>query len=163
MRVLVHFRRLINFMEENDLLDKNDAQEVHAFSSVATPLVQAGLDLLKASWNRHSIAGRTGCPGTGGIPAQRAARDPHPGGQLVLPPNFDGAREYEQARGQRLPRVPAFVRSAEPLLGRPNARARRAARVHRLLGGDTEEAYTDIVNGDYDAFIDAYEEFLQCV
>ena len=53
------------------------------------------------------------------------------------------------------------MRDVDPLLGRQNLCARRAAGVEQRLG-DLEEAYSEIVEGDYDRFTDAYEFFLRC-
>jgi len=161
MHVLVYFRDLIDDLEGDGLLDKHNELEVYAFSMVVQPLVQVGLDSLRAAWNAHSVSGRTGCPGSGGVPTVRAADAPHPGGQTQLPRAFDGAAEYEVAAGRPLRRVPAFVRDVDPLLGRQNLCAWRAAGVEERLG-DLEEAYSEIVEGDYDRFTDAYEFFLRC-
>ena len=46
MRVLIFFRHLIDYMEANCLLSKEDIVQVHAFSVLAQPLCQHGLDLL---------------------------------------------------------------------------------------------------------------------
>ena len=46
MRVLVPFRRLIDCMEYHGLLSKEDEALVYAFSVIAQPLCQHGLDLL---------------------------------------------------------------------------------------------------------------------
>ena len=65
MRALMPIRRLINYLRELGRLSKENLVEVHAFSCLAKPILQYGLDLLYASWNHHGVAARKGCaPGT---------------------------------------------------------------------------------------------------
>ena len=49
MRVLIYFRRLLNYMIEQDMISKYNMQQVHAFSSLARPLCQYGLDLASSA------------------------------------------------------------------------------------------------------------------
>ena len=61
MRVLVPFRRLINYLERAGMLSKENMQQVHAFGCIARPLCQYGLDLLTVAWNEHRVRGRKDC------------------------------------------------------------------------------------------------------
>ena len=164
MRVLVRFRRLINYLVGRRLLDKFDQVQVYAFSQLAQPLVQYGCDLLQTAWNAHGVAhvrsarcdGGRHLPGSGGVPNTRAHDYPHPGGQLALPRGFDGVREYEIARGQRVPNV------TEDTIQDRHAcvSVRGRARAVELIMGDVEQAYIEIGQRAYDRFVDAYLCFL---
>ena len=133
---------------------------VFAFSWIARPVLQYGLDLLRDAWNHHRRANARGVPGSGGVPEERAAERPHPGGQLQLPEDFDGIAEYFEAYEQQPP-VQRDDRR-DPLRGRPGRQQRRHDRVVSVLGRRASVVWMDIVGGVYGRFIDAYLEFLDC-
>ena len=161
MRVLIYFRRLLNFMRESDMISKYDPLQVHAFSTIAQPLCQYGLELLLVAWNEHGVSARKGCPGTSGVPNARMRRSPHPGPQVMVPPGFDGVGEFEAERGEPVRRVPAGAPWLEPLLDQPAERVRRAAAIARLFEGDMCAAWSELVAGSYGRFLCAYYRFLE--
>ena len=161
MRVLIYFRRLINFMVWHDLLSKFDPVQVHAFSTIAQPLCQYGLELLGAAWNEHGVSARKGYPGSGGVPNARMRRHPHPGPQVAVPPGFDGIAEFDAEVGEPARRVPAQAPALEPLLDQPAARAQRAAAVAQIFEGDMCGAWSELIAGSYDRFLSAYFCFLE--
>lgn len=160
MRVLIYFRRLLNYMIEQDMISKYNMQQVHAFSSLARPLCQYGLDLLTRAWNEHGVSGRKGCPGTGGVPNARMRLHPHPGPQVAVPAGFDGVAEFEAERGEQVRRIPEQAPALEPLLNQPVARAQRAAAVAQIFGSDLRCAWSELVAGSYARFLRAYVCFL---
>ena len=162
MRVLIVFRRLINLMEENGLLDKHNLQQVRAFSCIAQPICQYGLDVLKAAWNEHRVRPITGRPGTGGRPNARAHTCPHPGGQLQLPAGFDGIREYDLARPGKAAqaRVPANAHLKDPLLEYPQRQQQRAAALTHIMGSDMCPVWMELLAGGCGRFLTAYQCFL---
>ena len=72
VRILAPLRMLITAMERAFLLDKDDAVQVGAFSSIAVCVMQVGLDRLRAAWNDHYVAARRGHRDSGGRPSMRA-------------------------------------------------------------------------------------------
>ena len=100
MRVLAPLKLLINVLEQNHMLDKDNDEQVGAFSSIAvclmqvgdpnpnpnsnpnptpilTPalaLTQTGLDRLRAAWNEHYVKPKRGR--AGGRPSVRAQQRP---------------------------------------------------------------------------------------
>jgi hypothetical protein len=72
------------------MLDMNVQHVVGPFALLMEGLMQVGLDRLLLAWNEHDVRPRKGEPGTGGRPSKRARARPHPGGQMQLPPGFDG-------------------------------------------------------------------------
>lgn len=156
MRVLVPIRRLINVLEKRGQLDKYISAHVYAFSTLMQPLLQHGLDLLRAAWNNHKVSLVRHVKDSGGIPDERAARRPHPGGQLLLPRGFDGVREYELARGHDLEHKSRDDVADDEFCARPGARSRAVA----AIVGDVEHAWCELLDRSYSRSIDAYLCFL---
>ena len=156
MRVLVPIRRLINVLEKRGQLDKYISAHVYAFSTLMQPLLQHGLDLLRAAWNNHNVSLVRHVKDSGGIPDERAARRPHPGGQLLLPRGVDGVREYELARGHDLEHKSRDDVADDEFCARPGARSRAVA----AIVGDVERAWCELLDRSYSRSIDAYLCFL---
>jgi hypothetical protein len=126
IRVLIPMRAALFKLERLRLLDKSVHAHVGAVQFLALPLLQYGCDLLRLSWNSHNRRIIRGVPGTGGRPEDLRRTRPHPGGQMRLPPGFNGLREYARAGG-RINRVPQTAPLRDRLLYR-RGRARRRAR-----------------------------------
>ena len=156
VRVIVPIRQLVNVLEAAGLLSKYDAVAVGAFSALMVPLMQVGLDWLRESWNAHRVHAISGRPGSGGKPTDRMRVFPHPAGQVCLPASFDGISEYEAAHGP-LRRHPESGWEHDILLGQPFQQYQRATAVAAAVGGaQAEQAWTEIVNLQFDRFIRAF-------
>lgn len=163
MRVLVRFRRLINYLRSKHLLDKGVGAEVFAFATVAKPLMQFGCDVLCASWNHHKVRNvryqGKALPGTGGVPVEVAKQRPHPGnGPRRLPAGFDGVSEYELVSGSLLNTVSGAQDMDYELCSAPVRRLRMQEVSHII--GDIEHAYIELGQGFFGRFEDAYLAFL---
>ena len=178
MRCLVPFRMLLTVMEDDgvrickcaaallalsacaptrwQVLDHTVPLHVFAFSFLAKPILQHSLDLLEGAWNNHYRRAPRGAPGTGGRPIARALERPHPGGQLHLPPGFDGVSLYHGVSGDS----PDVDDARDPLLGQPAAQHMRLAHVVQTLGPSAQPVWKDLVAGVYSPFICAYCDFL---
>ena len=158
MRVLVPVRALINFLEARGMLDMNVQHVVGPFALLMEGLMQVGLDRLLLAWNEHDVRPRKGEPGTGGRPSKRARARPHPGGQMQLPPGFDGVAAYEAAFGptRRLPEASA---AWDRLTGQPILQAQRDVAVLGRMG-DKVAMWNQIVVGQYDDFIACFAMYV---
>ena len=163
MRVLVPFRRLINYMERRGLLDKDTPAHVCAFSALAQPLVQYGCDLLLAAWNEHSRAGVRSrgrqLPGSGGVPSERMRMYPHPGGQLRLPQGLDGVEEYEHVSCEGLPRMSEALKADACHCPGGGRRQRRHSHIAYIMG-DVEHAWIRLQRSSFSHFAHAYSVYL---
>lgn len=160
VRVLIPIRTLLNEMEAAGIMDKHNHIQVGAFSSLMQPLMQVGLDRLRGAWNEHYVRSIRDRPGTGGKPNDRAARFPHPGGQLTFPPGFDGVAEYEQQYGP-LRREREAAPTLDRWYGQPAAQQHRDAAVGAAFGGATAaQVWDEILAENYVRFLTAYAVYV---
>lgn len=159
LRVLVPVRFLLNHLESNNLLDKDDYRHIGAFSRLITPLMQTGLDRLAAAWNEHYVASKRGRPGTGGRPSVRMSQRPHPGPQMQLPAGFDGLGYWNMAGQPPLRMVPEQAPARDRLHGNLPAQIARATAVAALIGSYVS-AWDEILVGNYHRFTGVYLAWL---
>ena len=77
-----------------------------------------------------------------------------PGGQIAIPPGYDGVAAYESQRGP-VRRVAAHMAEWDLLLGQPQLQLQRDLAVFKLMG-DKAAMWDDIVVGRYDGFVACY-------
>ena len=112
VRTMIPVRYLLDELVREGLMDVSQPACVGAFSALVLPMLQYGLDMLKAAWNAHKVRDVRGKPGSGGRPNDRARARPHPGGQLLLPPIYSAEKcidRYEVAMQKQLPRQPNWA------------------------------------------------------
>ena len=121
--------------------------------------MQVGLDRLRAAWNEHHVRAKTGRPGSGGRPSQRAAQRPHPQPQMTLPAGLDGVASWHAAGQNPLRLVPEHEAMRDRLHGNPQAQHARTAAVAAVLGS-CAMAWDELLNGNYHRFVTAYLTYL---
>ena len=106
--------------------------------------------------------------------ARRSVRpsiDPHPypcphllvaGPVSRIPASYDPQAEYEAVRGRPMARAGAAA-LRDPLAGRPNAAARRAALVRQQLGVSRHAAWVKLHADDLGDVCAAFVVYLACV
>jgi len=147
-------------MEAAGILSISEPRHVGAFSTLMKPLMQVGLDRLRAVWNQHRVSGIPGWPGSGGRPLDRVRKYPPPSGRAALPAGFDAVAEYEAVM-PALRREPIGAERRDSLYRQPAAQAQRTAAVALAVGGaGAVQMWDEIVNDEHTHFIAAYLVYL---
>jgi hypothetical protein len=157
VRVYIKLRKLTNYMEAAGLLSKSLPRHVGAFSLLAQPLVQVGLDRCRRAWNEHVVKPVAGWPKSGGRPSARVRSYPPRAGRAVLPANYDAAADFEAVMGSTLRREPEGAARRDALHGRPAEQlGRQAAVAHAVGHASAADLWDDLVSERHDRFVAAY-------